>query len=83
MLATIQGIYRDGSIQLTEPPNGIPDETPVIVTFLPLRTVDLHLRGIETMEAADLRARLTTFAADWDSPEMSVYDDYDTAKAAL
>lgn len=36
---------------------------------------------ISQTEMAELRARLETFAADWDSPEMSIYDNYDVAKA--
>jgi hypothetical protein len=47
------------------------------------RGVDLAARGIDAQQAADLRARLHSFAAEWDNPEMDVYDDYDTAKAAL
>ena len=38
-------------------------------------TVDLRERGIEAAQAADLRARLNTFAEDWDRPEMNVYDE--------
>jgi hypothetical protein len=30
-----------------------------------------------------MRARLATFAEDWDSPEMAAYDDYDAAKSRL
>ena len=30
-----------------------------------------------------MRARLASFAKDWESPEMSVYDNYDAAKANL
>jgi hypothetical protein len=37
--------------------------------------LDLCERGIEPAQASDLRARLKTFAEDWDRPEMSVYDD--------
>ncbi len=33
--------------------------------------------------AADLRTRLASFAEEWDSPEMSNYDNYDAAKAKL
>ncbi len=33
--------------------------------------------------AADLRTRLASFAEEWDSPEMSHYDNYDAAKAKL
>lgn len=83
MLAAIKGMYRDGSIQFTERPTGIPDDTPVIVTFLSSKTVDLRARGIDEAQAADLRARLATFADDWNSPEMTAYGDYDATKAAL
>lgn len=34
-------------------------------------------------QAADLRARLSSFAEDWDSQEMSIYDNYDANKANL
>jgi hypothetical protein len=43
----------------------------------------LHLRGIDEKQAADLRARLATFTEDWDSPEMNLYDDYDSAIMTL
>lgn len=33
-LVTIEGTYRDGKIELTERPEGLGDETPVLVTFL-------------------------------------------------
>ncbi|MCC6601607.1 MAG: hypothetical protein IT327_00265 [Anaerolineae bacterium] len=83
MLTAIQGIYRDGKIQLTEIPRNVDDDTPVIVTFLTSGTVSLAARGIDEEQAADLRARLTTFAEEWDSPEMDVYDNYDAAKSNL
>jgi hypothetical protein len=83
MLTAIQGIYRDGKIQLTETPHNVDDDTPVIVTFLTSGTVNLAARGIDEAQAADLRARLTTFAEEWDSPEMDVYDNYDAAKSNL
>ncbi|MCL1465508.1 hypothetical protein [Argonema galeatum] len=34
MLKTIQGIYRDGQIELNEIPDNIPSQTQVIVTFI-------------------------------------------------
>ena len=82
MLTTIQGVYRSGKIELTEIPVNVREETPVIVTFLAPGYVDLRARGIDETQAADLRARLTTFK-DWNSPEMAVYDNYDAAKADL
>lgn len=74
MLNTLQGIYRDGKIELTEePPAGVGGK--VIVTFLePNHEIDLAAEGIGPEQAADLRARLSTFAEDWSAPEM---DDYD------
>ena len=83
MLTAIQGIYRDGKIQLTEVPNNVRDDTPVIVTFLTSGNIDLSARGIDEAQAADLRTRLTTFAEEWDSPEMDIYDNYDAAKTNL
>jgi hypothetical protein len=83
MLKTLEGIYRGGKIELPETPRDVREGTPVIVTFLTPSLVDLRARGIGEAQAADLRARLTTFAEDWDSPEMSIYDHYDAAKANL
>ena len=51
-----------------------------------LRTVgniDLRERGIDAAQAAEIRARLASFAEDWESPEMDVYDNYDEEKAKL
>ena len=39
------------------------------------RAVDLRSRGISEAQASDLRARLRTFAEDWDRPEASIYDE--------
>ncbi len=83
MLTSIQGIYREGKIELAEQPVNVPEKTRVIVTFLEPATVDLRARGIDEACAADLRERLAAFAEDWNSPEMSVYDNYDAAKAKL
>ncbi|MYK18379.1 hypothetical protein F4055_09485 [Candidatus Poribacteria bacterium] len=45
--------------------------------------IDLRERGIDEAQAAEMRARLASFAEDWESPEMSVYDNYDEEKAKL
>ncbi len=39
------------------------------------RAVDLRVRGIGEGQAADLRARLKSFAEDWDRPEASICDE--------
>ena len=82
MLTALQGVYRRGRIELLEAPADVRVETPVLVTFLEPAIVDLRALGIDEA-AADLRARLTTFVTDWESPEMDVYDNYDAVKASL
>jgi hypothetical protein len=41
-------------------------------------SVGLGERGIDEAHAADLRARLKTFAEDWDRPEAAIYDENPT-----
>ena len=41
MLKSIEGIYRDGKIELAETPVNVPNQTPVVVTFLELGHIDL------------------------------------------
>ena len=38
------------------------------------RAIDLRSRGISEEQASDLRARLKTFAEDWDRPKAATYD---------
>jgi hypothetical protein len=83
MLRTVVGVYRNGHIELAETPENVHEETQVIVTFLNPAVINLPIHGIDAVQAAELRARLSTFAEDWDSPAMDIYDDYDTAKAQL
>jgi len=83
MLRTIEGVYRNGKVELTEVPSDVHEEMRVLVTFLEPQSIDLQARGIDEAHAAELRARLATFAEDWDSLEMTIYDDYDAAKARL
>ncbi len=45
--------------------------------------VSLAEHGISPAQAAELRARLATFAEEWERPEMDLYDDYNAAKARL
>jgi len=42
MLTNMQGVYRKGRVVLRNNPTNIPDDTPVIVTFLESGTLDLH-----------------------------------------
>jgi hypothetical protein len=83
MLKTVEGVYRDGKIELKESMAGVHDEIPVLVTFLEPDDIDLQGWGMGDPQAADLRARLATFAGDWESSEMRIYDRYHAAKANL
>lgn len=75
MLKSVEGIYREGKIELLE---SVPEGTTgrVIVTFVSSTDTEVELgaRGITTEQAADLRRRLATFADDWQRPEMDAYD---------
>ena len=74
MLQSVEGIYRNGKIELLEMPADI-EEAQVIVTFMPkVGLVNLQSRGINHEQAADLRVRLSRFAPDWELPEMDAYD---------
>jgi len=75
MLKSVEGIYRNGKVELLEQPPAGSEDARVVVMFLPARnSIDLRERGIDPHESADLRARLAAFAEDWDRPEMDAYD---------
>ena len=82
MLRTLEGIYRNGYIELIEPTYSVGEETRVLVTLLQKQYVSLEERGISRETAAILRERLMPYPDEWDSPEMDLYNDYDAAKAA-
>ncbi len=75
MVKSVEGIYRNGKVELAEPLAGA-EGSRVIVTWVhPSEPVDLRERGIDESQAADLRRRLAPFAEDWDRPEMAAYDE--------
>lgn len=83
MTLSIEGVYRNGKIELAEVPSDMPDETRVVVTFTQrdeAGPIDLRALGIDEVQAAEMRARLATFAEDWDDPAMDIYDEYYAAK---
>jgi hypothetical protein len=53
-LLTIEGTYKDGKIELTEHPDWLGQETPVLVTFLPRRGP----RAVSTVESDQDREAL-------------------------
>lgn len=80
MLTSVEGVYRNGRVELTEHPTDVYEGMQVIVTFIKSNQVDLASQGIDQAQAEVLRGNLATFAEDWDSPEMNIYDNYDAAK---
>ena len=80
MMTSVRGVYRDGRVELAEPIQPVENETAVIVTFLAAAGQDLRAHGISPEQAAELRARLASFAEDWNSPEMAIYDHYDASR---
>jgi hypothetical protein len=74
VMLTIEGTYKDGKVELAEKPPHV-DQSRVLVTFLEPGVIDLRARGIDEAQAAELRARLKTFAEDWERPEADIYDE--------
>lgn len=74
MLKTVEGIFRDGKVELGEVLADM-DGTRVLVTFLPpVGPVQLSEIGVSKEEAAELRWRFGGVSEDWNSPEMDAYD---------
>ena len=75
MVKSVEGIYRNGKVELLEPLVGAEGSRVIVTLARTSETVDLRERGIEESQAADLRRRLALFAEDWDRPEMAAYDE--------
>jgi hypothetical protein len=80
-MLTLAGTYTNGQVELATLPETI-TSSPVLVTFLDSAEVDLQSLGIDQAQAAELRAQFAAFA-DWNDPQMDIYNDYDAAKSAL
>lgn len=81
MMTSVEGIYRNGKVELAEKPRELRDGARVIVTFLANGSVDLKTIGWSPSQAAQIRDQLASFSEEWDSPEMSAYDHYHAAKS--
>jgi hypothetical protein len=77
-MLTVEGTYKDGKVELAEKPAQV-KQSRVLVTFLESTGVDLRARGVDEAQAAELRARLKTFAEDWERSEADIYD-HDSAR---
>ena len=75
MEKALEGIYRNGKVELLEPLAGAEGSRVIVTLVRPAEPVDLRERGIGESQAADLRRRLAPFAKDWDRPEMAAYDE--------
>jgi predicted DNA-binding antitoxin AbrB/MazE fold protein len=75
MLKSVEGIYRNGKVELLEPLVGAEGSRVIVTLARPAEPLDLRERGIDESQTADLRRRLARFAEDWDRPEMAAYDE--------
>jgi hypothetical protein len=75
MVKSVEGIYRNGRVEVVEPLAEAEGSRVIVSWVHPAEPVDLRGRGIEESQAADMRRRLTPFAEDWDRPEMAAYDE--------
>lgn len=82
MITSVEGVYRNGRVELTENPSDILEGARVIVTFVESSAIDLESQGIDRAQAEMLRSSLAPFAEDWDSPEMSIYDNFTICRDA-
>jgi hypothetical protein len=74
MLKAVQGVYRDGKVELLETPPGV-KEAKVVVTFLPVKGESRVDPPLTDEEIDDLRFKLAAWEEDWNAPGMEVYDD--------
>ena len=76
MIQTVEGVFRNGKIELLETPAEI-KEARVIVTFLPEQAGPPSLT---TEEMAELEGKLEAWQEDWNAPGMEAYDDYEARR---
>jgi hypothetical protein len=59
MAQSVEGIYRNGKVELLEPLEEVEGVRVIVTVVRPAEPVDLRERGIDEPEAADLRRRLS------------------------
>jgi len=79
MIQTIEGVFRNGKVELLEEPANI-QEARVIVTFLPSTIGPAGGPSFTAEEVAELRGKLEAWEEDWNAPGMEAYDDYETRR---
>ena len=75
MVKSVEGVYRNGRVELLEPLAEAEGARVIVKWVRPAGLVDLRQRGIDESQAADLRRRLAPIVEDWDRPEMAAYDE--------
>ena len=79
MIQTVEGIFRNGKIELLEEPANVV-ESPVFVTFLPSALGSEGGPSFTVDEVADLHGKPAAWEGDWNAPGMEAYDDYETRR---
>ena len=79
MIQTVEGIFRNGKVELLEEPNNL-QESRVIVTFLPAAMGPEGELSFTPEEVDELRGKLAAWEEDWNAPGMEAYDDYETRR---
>ena len=79
MIQTVEGVFRDGKVQLLEEPANI-REARVIVTLLPEANEPPSETSFTPEEVAELRGKLAAWEEDWNTPGMEQYDDYEARR---
>ena len=80
-MLTVEGIYKDGKIELLEAVSEV-KQAKVLITFLENSDIDLQTLAISQQEASDLREKFAAFE-DWKDPALDIYNDYDNAKSIV
>ena len=79
MIQSVEGVFRNGRVELLEVPENV-SESRVIVTFLPDAIGPAGSPDFTPDEIADLRGKLVAWEEDWNAPGMEAYDDYETRR---
>jgi hypothetical protein len=79
MIQTVEGIYRNGKVELLQTPENI-DDARVIVTFLVDDSDAARHPQLSPEELADLRGKLAAWEEDWNAPGMEAYDNYEASR---
>jgi hypothetical protein len=72
MLKCVEGIYRNGEVELLEAPPNV-TEARVIVAFLE-PSPGATRPALSREELAELRGKLAAWEEDWNAPGMVAYD---------